>query len=329
MKKNIVILLILTLLFSACTKTDEIKKQDSTIAESTTTSTSTEQVTSQAETTEEATEEVEEEVIEDIPENAIDVGENAGELIEMNDVLWTDDRFELTFLDLDLSHYPMNDLGPSCRISATNKGDEVLLVGVEKLAINEVEMPTVYDEIALPVGENINDILPLVSHHFMADVVKMGKVWSMDISLYARNEKKDYYQLMGPISLSVGEEGEKYTGFEAKSEVDIQIIGEGLYDNTREVIIPFYYEGQGEDHTIVPKKVKIKGADGEKEFKCVGYQKVGKYQKGFGEAFIIKDDVEGVYQLDELEVEFVVKNPAGNDISKLSASSDKIKMKHK
>lgn len=315
MKKNIAILLTLTLIFSACTKTDEVKKEETSTVE-TSEATTTEQATTQTTTVEE--------VIEEIPENIIDVGENAGELIEMNEVLQSDDRLELTLLDIDLSHYPLNDLGPSCKLDVANKSDELILVGVESLAINEVEMPTVYEEIAVPAGENLSGILPLVSHHMMSDIIQMGKVWSMDIRLYARNEAKDYYEIIGPLSLDIDEKHTPYTVYQARNDWDIQVIGNGLYDNKKEIIIPFYYDGQNEGYTLVPKKVKIKGRDGEKEFKCVGYQKVGEYQRGFGEAFIIKDEVDGVYHIGEIEVEFEVKNAAGGDVSTASASTDYI-----
>ncbi len=331
--RKIFVLLLSVLLLVSCA--DSVSKSDSsTVTETVETLSITEtgEVTTEANTSDESEvaddseAEQGEAEIEDITEQSIYVGENAGQIIDLDeDVLLSNEKLELKILDVDLSHYPLNDLGPSCSFSLENKTDGIVAVGIDEVVINGLKLPTVYEEMVVGAGETSTGILPLATHHLLADVVKMGEISDITLSLYVRDEVKDYYEELEPLNfLDLGEAGDyslEMAGLDenenAAAGLDINgviLLADRLYDNGVEIVIPFYYKIDAGDRVIVPRNASI---NDEKDLKCAGYQKAKAGKHGFGEAFIDKEAL-GDASINDLRVDFEIKNEKSGYIEKLS-----------
>lgn len=315
-KKIIALILLLALLLVACggkenkEKIEEKKTKASTEAQSETQSTTHAQSSEQEESLEgEET---------DLGFDDMSGGSNAGQLINLEDImLFEDDTVEVRLKDLDLSFYPAYDVGASVKIFVKNKSENTIITLARKVAFNDFYLPTSYDALIIPAGESVDGIITLASAHILEEVISLGEIKKIDFKIASYAQGSDYrsdsdtftYSVDGTYTEPSISKGEAISGTD-NMDLELRLISEKIYDDGDSYLIPIYYMNSGEERVLSPVEFLINNTVKEQ---ALGFQSMKKNTQGVMEVILEKENLEKMEDF-ELGLKIDVVEPNGDKV---------------
>ncbi len=317
-KKNIIaISLVLIFLLAGCASKEESKKSEEKISK-TTTQVESESSTSLSQDVSETKEDSGSEEETDLGFEDMSGGNNAGQLIKLDDVLvYEDDSLEVRLKDLDLSFYPAYDVGASVKVSVKNKSEDTIVTLARKIAFNDFYLPTSYDALVVTAGESVDGIITLASAHMLEEIISLGEIKKIDFKIASYSDESEYksssdtytYSMDGTYSEPSVPKGEPVSGID-NMNLELSLLSEKIYDDGDNYLIPIYYMNSGEERVLSPSEILINSTEKEQ---VLGFQTMKKNTQGVMEVILDKKCLEGKEGA-EIELKMDVLKANGNKL---------------